>query len=391
MAALSASGTQLRDLAVELKALAQDWLKPLLAAQERFVLVLPPVAEEEHPIWLLIRRLLPTLQIRHVEAELDAADYVQPATDRRLPALTRHMHVAADLTSARPRQSFTALDELFNNPAVAVLKDAANLKGATLMAVEEEQRLLGTLAHRLVERLFEVLDVLKWTGDQVRGWFDANADALIEAEGAPLLMLGFGIALHRFKGTLRDSVVALVAHLQSAGVVRVSTEVDYIGELFEEPITGTVDLLAELPGSRFALVDLKWSSERYHRQRLESGTHLQLAIYAALVEQNLGQLPVELAFYVFDTSALLATSALVFPRALVCAPPPGVTVQQLLKRAEASWEWRGAQLAAGELELVDPRLGDLQDFQGPEGTLPVNEGKRWNAEYVALLGWEEGV
>ncbi len=390
MAALKERGTELRDMAAELSALAKDWLRPLLAAQERFVLVLPSAAEEEHPIWLLVRRLLSNLPIRHIEAELRAANYVEAAPDRPLPALTRYMNIPSDMTSARPRQSFTSLADLFDNPAVSVLKDAAILRGATLMAVEDERRLLGTLAHRLVETLFEVAGVLAWTADEVRGWFNAHGDALIEAEGAPLLMLGFGIALHRFKGTVRESTVALVGHLQSAGVVGVRMEVPYEGELFGVPVTGKVDLLAELPGSRFAVLDLKWSGENRYRGRLLSGTHLQLAIYASLVEQNLGQAPIELAFYIFDSRALLTTSNAVFPNALSCAPPPDATVPQLLKKAEASWQWRRAQLAGGKLEIVDTRLGDIEEFQGPEGTLPVKEVGPWNAEYVALLGWEEG-
>jgi hypothetical protein len=388
MTALKEQGADLRDTAAELKSLSKDWLRPLMAAQERFVLVLPPAAEEEHPIWLLVRRLLPALPVRHIEAELAASGSTEVSADRPLPALTRHMHLSSDMTSVRQRQSFTSLSDLFDNPAVSVLKDAASLHGATLLAVEDEHRLLGTLAHRLVEKLFDIPDVLGWTADQVRGWFDAHGDGLIEAEGAPLLMLGFGIALHRFKGTLRVSAVALVAHLQSAGVVSVRTEVPYEGELFGLPITGKVDLLAELSGRRLALLDLKWSGEGRYRERLVTGTHLQLAIYSALVEQNVGHPPIELAFYVFDSRALLATSNHVFPRALVCAPHTDATVPQLLKKAEASWKWRRQQLTC-ELELVDTRLGDIEEFQGPEGTLPVKEGGPWNAEYVALLGWEE--
>lgn len=388
--ALAERGAELRDTAAELRALALDWLRPLLAAQQSFVLVLPPAAEEEHPIWLLLRRLLPKLPVRHIESDLATSDFTVVSPDRRLPEPSRYMHVASDMTSRRSRQSFTSLAELFDNPAVAVLKDAAGLRTATLMAVEDENRLLGTLAHRLVEELFKEAGVLSWTSDQVRAWFDANAEALIQAEGAPLLMLGFGVALHRFKGTVRDSTVALVGHLQSAGVVSVRMEVQYEGEVFGVPVTGKVDLLAELPGTRYALLDLKWSGERKYRERLEQGTHLQLAIYAALVEQNEGHAPVELAFYIFDSWAMLATSDSVFPRAVVCRPPAGGTVPQLLKAAERTWQWRRGQLAKGELELVDTWLAPLEEFQGEEGTLPVNEGKPWNAEYLALLGWEAG-
>lgn len=390
MAALKDRGAELREMTAELTALAKDWLRPLMAAQECFVVVLPPAAEEEHPIWLLVRRLLPDFPIRHVEVELSGGGHAIVVPNRPLPALDRYLHIPADMSSVRERQSFTSLADLFDNPAVSVLKDAARLRGATLMAVEDERRLLGTLAHRLVENLFRVEGVLAWSADEVRGWFEDHGDALIEAEGAPLLMLGFGIVLHRFKGAVREAAVTLLAHLQSAGAVSARPEVPYEGTLFGTPVVGKIDLLVELPGGRFAVLDLKWSGQARYRERLLTGTHLQLAIYASLVQQNVGQAPIELAFFVFDSRALLATSNAVFPRAIVCAPPPDANLSQLLGRAEASWHWRRRQLANGELELVDTRLDDIEAFQGPDGTLPVKELGPWNAEYVALLGWEAG-
>jgi PD-(D/E)XK nuclease superfamily len=388
--ALKARGAELRDMAVELTAVAKDWLRPLLAAQDRFILVLPPAPEEEHPIWLLLRRLMPNLLVRHIESELAESEHTEVVVDGRLPALSRYMHVPSDMTSVRESQSFTSLADLFDNPAVSVLKDAASLRGITLMTVEDERRLLGTLAHRLVENLFKIPGVLTWGADEVRGWLDAHVDALIEAEGAPLLMLGFSIALHRFKGAVREATVALVIHLQAAGAVSVRPEVPYEGTLFGTPVVGKVDLLVELPGPRLTVIDLKWSGQSRYRDRLLTGTHLQLAIYAALVEQNEARAPVDLAFFVFDARALLATSNAVFPNAVVCAPPVESTVPHLLTRAEATLRWRREQLAGGVLELVDLRLGDMEDFQGPEGTLPVKELGPWNDAYVALLGWEVG-
>jgi hypothetical protein len=388
--ALWAAGTELRDTAAELRALAKDWLRPLLAAQERFVLVLPPASEEEHPIWLLVSRLLPNLNVRHIEQDLAASATAAVVPDKPLPTLKRRFDVPSDMSSRRERQSFTSLADLLDNPAVSVLKDAAGLRSATLMAVENERRLLGTLAHRLVEVLFAIPGVLQWDAATVRAWFDKHADALIEAEGAPLLMLGFGVVLHRFKSTVREGIVALVTHIQAAGVVSVRTEVSLEGTLFGVRVTGEVDLLAELPGSQYAVLDLKWSGANHYREKLETGTHLQLAIYASLIEQNLAKAPVELAFFIFDSRALLATSSRYFPNAQACTLPPEGSVAKLLARAEASLKWRNEQLAGGVLELVDTRVEDIQAFQGPDGTLPVKETGPWNAEYVALLGWEEG-
>ena len=388
---LRQAGTELRDTAAELAALAKDWLRPLMAARKRFTLVLPPVAEEEHPFWLLMRRLLPELQVRDIETELVTDANSAPVEGKPLPELKRHYAVRSDMTSRRERQSFTSLADLFDNPAVAVLKDAAAIRTATLMAVADEARLLGTLAHRLAEKLFATTGVLAWSDGQVRAWFDVHGEALVEAEGAPLLMLGFGISLHRFLSTAREGLVALLAHLQAAGAVNVRMEVPLEGELFDVPVTGTVDLMAEFPGSRSGVLDLKWSSEGRYRERLETGTQLQLAIYSSLVEQNFGRAPDDLAYFIFDSHALLATTNRCFPSARVCRPPPNASVADILADAEGSWRWRNEQLARGELELVDLRLGELDEFQAStRPTLPVNEPKTWNTQYVALLGWEEG-
>jgi hypothetical protein len=388
--ALRLAGVELQDTAAELRALARDWLRPVLAAQQRFVLVLPLASEEEHPIWLLVRRLLPKLPVRHVEEEVFGSERSEPVSDRPLPQLKRYLDISGDMGSRRTRQSFTSLAVLFDNPAVSVLRDAAGLRTATLMAVEDERRLLGTLAHRMVEKLFAAPGVVAWDATQVRAWFDEHADTLIGAEGAPLLMLGFGVVLHRFRSAVREAAVALLGHLQSAGVVNIRTEVPFDGTLFGVPITGSVDLLAELSGSRYAVLDLKWSGEARYRERLMTGTHLQLAIYSALVEQNLGQAPAELAFFIFDSRALLVTSSRHFPNAKACSLPEDASVTQLLARAQASLNWRNDQLAGGVLELVDPRLEELDAYQGPSGTLPVKQSGPWNDEYIALLGWEEG-
>jgi hypothetical protein len=388
--ALEAAGVELPDPESELQDLAQDWLRPLLAARDRFVLVLPPKSSEEHPLSQLVQRLLPSVPVRAIEEEVEASSSVVLVADKPLPRLQREFHVEADMTSRRTRQSYSSLSELFDNPAVAVLKDAAALRTMTVLAVEDERRLLGTLAHRLLELMFAEPDVLGWHEAKVRAWFDAHADGLVAAEGAPLLMPGFSVVLHRFKATARDGAVALLRHLQQAGAVSVKTEVKLEGEIFGVPVVGSVDTLVELPDDRLVALDLKWSGKNRYADRLKTGTHLQLAIYSALVEQRHGRAPSEVGFFIFDGCVLLTTSNAVFPEAQVCAPPEGVTAKAMLAAARASWEWRQDQLAEHRLELVDLRLAGLDEFQGPDGTLPVGESGPWNAEYVALLGWQEG-
>ena len=122
---------------------------------------------------------------------------------------------------------------------------------------------------------------------------------------------------------------------------------------------------------------------------LKEGRHLQLGLYAALLQESRGSPPAALGYYIFDTRTLLTTSAGVFPQAKVCPSKSGITLEGLLTQARKSWEWRSGQWAEGVVEVVDERLAAMSDFQGEEGVLQVAALGPWNREYVALLGWSE--
>lgn len=387
-AQLAAVGAQLRDPAQEMRWLAQDWIRPLLAAKRRLVLVLPPGGEEEHPVWQLIRSVLPGVRVRDIEDELQPKRELTAAVEHlELPRVPRYLNVHGSLTSRRKRQSYTSLNELFNNPAVSVLKDVAKLYRGSSLAVDVENRLLGTLAHRLLQELFASPDALGWRPEQIRAWFGNNAEALIEAEGAPLLMQGSGVALHKFRLTAQEGAVALVGHLQRAGVTRVESEVELKGTLGDIPLVGQIDLLAHMPDARCVALDLKWTGTTRHAELLKKGDHLQLALYSALVRENLGKPPAARGYFIFDTRTLIVDTEGVFVEARVCRP--ALSADEVLQRARKSWAWRRKQLKDGQVEVVDLRLGGIEQFQGPEDALPVKEPRPWDQEYLALLAWGE--
>jgi hypothetical protein len=95
-----------------------------------------------------------------------------------------------------------------------------------------------------------------------------------------------------------------------------------VEEIFQRGDAGAVAVdamlpAAELPGERQAILDLKWSGTGRYRERLETGTHLQLAIYATLVEQSL-RLGKEVALPRFDrtTNTYLACQINELPKDL---------------------------------------------------------------------------
>ncbi|PNG50302.1 MULTISPECIES: PD-(D/E)XK nuclease family protein [unclassified Variovorax] len=390
--ALRSLGVELRDPKGELELLAVQWLRPLFAAKERFVLVLPPPGAEEHPIWQLIRQLAPKLKVHRIDDDLygtHLGSIAHRVTDAPLQRVGRYLELERPLASRKKHQSYTALNELFNNPALAVLKDVAQLRPGSGLDDEHENKLLGNLAHRVIERFFQQEHALHWTSAQAGAWFDAMVDELLLAEGAPLLMQGAGVSMSRFKRICRTALLSLLTQLQSAGAVRVQVEVPVQGLLGDVEVIGKIDLLVELPQERSVTLDLKWSGTKRHGEALVEGRHLQLALYASLTHQVHGQLPVALGYFVFDSATLLISTAGIFPDAQVRKPAGGITVNQMLAQARGSWTWRMSQWAEGIVELVDAQA-DIAEFQGPEGTLPVTTLGPFHREHLTLLGgWEQ--
>lgn len=391
--ALTQLGVQLRDPARELVSLASQWLRPLLAARKRFVLACPPPGVEVHPIRQLLKKLLPTIESNAID--LDAAigstligTTTAALAPQPLPTPPRIVQLPQPVPLGDSAQSFTTLNELFNAPALFVLKRVVDLEPTSVLTVEEDNRLLGILAHRVFEKLFEHADALTWSNPNAVAWFRAEADTLLRTEGAVLLMQGAGISQQHFRKVCEGAICSLLDHLRSAGATQVQTEVAVSGTLGAVPLVGKIDLLVTLGDRGTVALDMKWRSDNYYAKLLRTGEHLQLALYSSLVEQTSGAAPAALGYFILESGALYITAADIFPKAQVRRPPEGVTVATLLDQARATWNWRKQQLDAGVIDVVPVDPPD--DFNGPDGTLPVKgPNSRFDGDHLVLLGgWE---
>jgi len=63
IAELQKVGCVLPESQVLLQYAATDWLRPILAAKEKLILVLPPAERESHPVWQMIKALIPDVPI----------------------------------------------------------------------------------------------------------------------------------------------------------------------------------------------------------------------------------------------------------------------------------------------------------------------------------------
>jgi hypothetical protein len=392
---LRSLGVEIRDPRREARSLALRSLRPLLMARQCLVLVLPPSDAEVHPVRQLLGWLVQGLEESVIDLDASLAD-PRSGTPREevsrlpLPERPELITLPGSVALARGRPSFSAMDALFNNPARYVLQRSASLQAMQRTEVQETHRLKGVLFHRFVEKLFSHGDALGWSDDRLAEWFQGCAAELLEQEGAVFLMLGSGMSRQRFLSICKRSVTKLLAHLRSAGALRVRAELPVEGgfERNTDPLlAGKVDLVVDLPAKARAVLDCKWGSAKSHSDALAKGDCLQLGLYAHLLQQMEGASITAVGYFIVSTGDLYVSEEGVFPQARVRRPREGLNLPNLIRQARATFDWRAGQLSRGEVAVVPEAAKG--EFDGPDGTLPVKGGKSWEEEFLVTLGgWE---
>ena len=386
--ALHEAGVHLPSAESLLNRAADEWLRPIFAARKQVVLVLPPKGEEVHPVWQMIEAVVEEPAIATLEDFLrNSSKLTRPVTHAPLPQLRRWWQLPKDLkVPLRRKESFSSLELMLFNPYHWLLKYPAALRVSRIISLNDDFRILGTLAHDLVDRFYRQADALKMTEGQFTAWFDPAFDQLIREEGATLLMPGKGVDLEGFRNRLFRSVRILREQMAKARVLRVAPEMSLNGVFRGGELSGFADLVMNLKDGSRAVIDMKWSGSKKYPEKLQQNRHLQLAIYAELLRQGSGDWPV-VAYYILDRARFFTPNDHAFPDADVIVSDSGENTAQLWQRFLASWTWRKTQFESGLFEVA------LESVEGTDLSNPPNDGmdpeylnESYN-EFRALAGW----
>ena len=141
-----------------------------------------------------------------------------------------------------------------------------------------------------------------------------------------------------------------------------------------------------LADGRRAIIDMKWAGNKKYRTKLNDQTHIQLAIYARLVEQNSSHWP-SVAYYILSDPELLTTADGVFPgdhadRGRRAHRPrssgSGVTRHLGLARK---------QIESGLIEVVLEDIEPTDASAAPTGALPIEPPVTRYNPFLTLAGW----
>ena len=317
---------------------------------------------------------------------------LEPVTRRTLPPLRRWWTLPAGvIASSRPVESYTGLEAYLYHPHLWVLEYAARLDGGASRSLPSGNRLLGSLAHRLLQDFLTEPGHLgrPLTAEQIDCWMRARLPGLLAGEGAALLLPGHEPEVERLRTAVTRSARVLSSRLAEHGWNPAAAEARRTGNFSGGGLEGTLDLLLQNAGGELAVLDLKWGGRRYRSRELATGEALQLLVYAHLSRQtgpDASAWP-RTAFFILEEAALLPARALdpVPAEPARRGPAPREQAWSLLERV---WAWRRGLLEAGRVEVTvpgtEPDESSLPDFEG-------FEPREYHFDkYATLVGWPGG-
>lgn len=365
--------------------------RPVLWTQNRLILCLPTAINgssvEPHPLYGDLQAVFGDLSA----ITLDVDRFEACACWSRSFVLPGFTTQAADrlgspepflyLRPIAPRETETptSLISLFYYPHQWVFRHQIKLKSSSILSVVDGSTLLGNLAHRFIEELFEQ-DWTHWNKAQLDFWIEEQAPILLRKEGASLLLYGREPERVAFVKRMKNAAWSLIRLLRDNGWQVEATEAELEGSFGGIALEGRADLLLKR-GQELAIVDLKWRGATQFQSLLRNQEDLQLALYAYLAKQS--ESTPHTAYFILEKAQILARNAKAFKEAKPLAPDVDhqQVYEDLYVRMQSTLKWRLDQLQAGKVEIrCEQTQRILEDHYG-ETLLDVLEMKRENAAF----------
>ncbi len=251
----------------------------------------------------------------------------------------------------RENETFTSLEALFYYPYQWVFKYKLGLQRTSILSVVKDPTLMGNLAHRLFEIMFNQDGVLTWDKAKVQSWVSQNIKWLLEREGAVLLMYGREPEKIAFVNTLQYSAWSLINMIKNNGWQIAATEKAIEGNFNGKPIKAKADLVLKNEKGDFTILDLKWRGATRRENMIKSKEDLQLVMYAMLLTKD--ERVAQTAFYIIQDAKMIARNNAAFKEALAILPNEDYfEINNIIwKNMTKTYQWRLSQLNDGKIEV----------------------------------------
>ena len=390
------------------------WLRPLLAARQQLVLVVPRQRGgnrvAHHPLHARLLSLLegkdpslPTIDLDTAVAtgKPSAPLKLRDIRHRPLPGLRRWWKL--DVTKylgPRTQESYSSAEKFVHSPYAWVLSYKAGLQSGPIasLRLQDAHRQRGTLLHRLLDLLLAAPSTeINWlTASQeiLERWIEGQWLRLLEQEGADLLLPGKRADAIALREMGKSALWELLQQLRRADTAEAQANVKLPPAMFVGgQIGGIIDLQVKNRQGRLAVVDLKSGGRDVRAQELKENRALQLAVYGYLLSKgDKGTWP-EVAYYILHSRVLMAQNKAFFPDAYEITPVSTGGPPQCWKDFETVWRWRRQQVDQGWIEVTVTGTEPTSESTASGNSTPPVE--QWMAaedadqynDFDALTGW----
>ncbi len=379
---LRAVGAEPPDPALAMAIETEGWRRPFLQAEQALILACPLIAlngepNHPHPLWDDVSAARPDVHDTRL-LERDSIAHLAPA--RLVPAAPLRLVEPAPVVTLRSPillrdiESPSSLEELLGCPLSWALHYRARLRPGLSDAPPPPGPLLfGTLAHWILGQALAQEPASPEAAALLAGTlFDRQCDDLCEDLALPRHQAA--------RATVRLAVVQSARELlrlaQQHGARGMKTETPGQITAAGQAVEGRLDLVWDDPA---VLLDLKWGKRAYI-EKLQTGTAIQLANYAAMREAE-GR-PVETAYFVLQSQELLAEPD---GRFAADAKVPGThRASAVWSAAMAALERRRDAMAGGRLDAPGAAGDSVKSALSPEGLEVAPPCK--HCDYPGLCG-----
>lgn len=311
--------------------------------------------------------------------------------------------VGANPAMAPESLSFTQLEVLLGCPMRWSLERKGRLRVPDAADIPEGARMIGSLAHKVVEVLHGRLRVEHLAVPE-GGEVARVIEELLPQMASELLLPGQKARRLTVVAAIAEAALGFFRGLERAGVALQDVEKAFVKELklvTEEgvlaiPVQGSADAVGIDTEGRTVVVDLKWyNSAKFLRQRVQDGRALQLALYQWALHDGEDVPPDDPTAYYLLKQHAFASAHEHFGARIPRAESPA----QLWGRAVRSAEFTVEQVLAGRVTATKPiedafaaaaessggSPGTIEEVETASGRLYVEPGCRF-CHFGALCG-----
>ncbi len=284
--------------------------------------------------------------------------------------------VRGDLFASVSHLTYSSIDSLIRCPLSWLLAYPGRIRNSAVLDVPRGDRLMGNVAHKLVESIFYNRRTL--TVEDAISLFEQEFEPLVSRIAIPLLETRNKLSLARFRTELRAAIRVLVHELnnEALGVEACETErmrthppllyADLPGLSNQLPsMKGILDLLCKDSAGNEVIIDLKWTrNAKYRAREISEGRELQLAYYSFLNEAAGSSVSLA-GYFMLKQARFLFSSRNCFKR------DSQQTLSEVWRSAFEVYEQRVGAIACGTIEAtgfgknLNPEMAFEKSFHLP--------------------------